>query len=116
MALTPPSARTLARYGLTAGEWLAFVLDQGGRCPVCERSLEGLIANIDHEHIPRWKYMPAEERVRYVRGILCSRCNWRLVHSRMPATQAQRIADYLKKYEERRVSSTVETGTDLPVE
>lgn len=114
MAIKPPAPRTLARYGLTQPAWAHIVLEQMGRCPVCERLLEGLTTNIDHEHVYRWRHMKPEDRVRYVRGILCARCNWKLVHSTMPSTQAQRIADYLRKYEERR--DAVEKGNDSPVE
>ena len=115
MAIAFPSTRTLARYGLTRTDWKKLVRNQKGMCPVCQRNLDGLTLNIDHEHVYRWRHMPAEERVRYVRGILCVKCNWKLVHSTMPSTQAQRIADYLRKYEERRDAAT-DKRDDPPVE
>lgn len=117
MALTPPGIRTLARYGLTLKDWLNLVQAQGGVCPVCERKLDALKLNIDHEHVYRWRYMEPAERARYVRGILCARCNWRLVHSTMPSAQAQRIADYLRRYEERRdVPAATDKRDDPPIQ
>jgi hypothetical protein len=100
--IRPPGAPTLRRYGLTAAQWLRLFKAQGWRCPICRKSGAGVRWNTDHDHVPGWKVMPAAERRRYVRGVLCAYCNYRRVNSRMPATEAQRIADYLAAYEARR--------------
>lgn len=100
--IRPPSAPTLRRYGLTADEWLALLAAQGWRCPVCLKSGAAVRWNTDHDHVPGWAKRPPEERRRYVRGVLCTYCNFRRVNSRMPAAEARRIADYLRAYEERR--------------
>jgi len=106
--ITPPAAKTLATYGLTADEWIAMLKAQGWVCPIClqgnDRPKTGKQAlwNTDHEHVPRWVKKSPEERKRYVRGILCYYCNHRRVNSRMGSAEAQRIADYLRAYEERR--------------
>lgn len=38
----------------------------------------------------------------HVRGVLCRHCNWKIVHSRLTADMARRIASYLEAYELRR--------------
>lgn len=100
--IKPPTLATLKRYGLTAVEWLELLAAQGWRCPICRKSGATVKWNTDHDHVPRWKSMPPEERRRYVRGVLCAWCNYRRVNSRMTAAEAQRIADYLAAYEARR--------------
>lgn len=98
--VVPPSPATLRRYGLTADEWLALLAGQGWKCPICGRSR--VVWNTDHDHVPRWRHLPPEERKRYVRGVLCAYDNHRRVNSRMSAAEAQRIASYLAAYEARR--------------
>lgn len=100
--VVPPSVATLRRYGLTAEAWLALLAGQGWRCPICRKGSATTLWNTDHDHVPRWKTMPAEERRRYVRGVLCAYCNRRRVNSRMSADEAARIAAYLAAYEARR--------------
>ena len=99
--ILPPTAATLRRYGLTVLEWLALMAGQGWKCPICEKRT-GVRWNTDHDHVPRWKHLPPEERRRYVRGVLCAYCNFRRVNSRMSAAEAARIAAYLAAYEQRR--------------
>ncbi len=48
--------------------------------------------------------MPPDDRKRYVRGLLCVYCNFRVVPSRMTAAEAYRMTDYLAAYEDRRGS------------
>ncbi len=100
LGIKVPVARTLARYGITQDEWLTLLAVQGWKCPICTRRYTTW--NVDHEHVAGWKHMHADQRRRYVRGVLCARCNWRFVHSTIPADMAQRIADYLLAYETRR--------------
>lgn len=97
----PPAPSTLRRYGLTVDEWLTLLAGQDWTCPVCMKT-EGVRWNTDHDHVPGWKHKPAHERKRYVRGVLCTYCNYRRVNSRMPAAEAERIARYLAAYEARR--------------
>ncbi len=100
LGITPPTPATLRRYGLTRTQWLQLLKVQGWVCPICERRVARW--NIDHHHAPGWKLMPPEQRRRYVRGVLCIRCNFRLVHSTISAAVAQRVADYVAAYEKRR--------------
>ena len=95
------TAKTTAKYGITLEEWLELLAAQGWACAVCRRH-RGVTLTTDHEHVPGWKKMPPEQRRKYVRGILCTHCNYRVVHSNLTAVQAQRIAGYLFAYEGRR--------------
>lgn len=96
-----PSAATLKKYGLTEIEWLGMLCAQGWQCPICLKRA-GIRFVTDHQHVPGWKTLAPEDRKRYVRGILCSWCNHRRVHSYLTAVEAQRIADYFAAYEKRR--------------
>ncbi len=95
--------KTVKKYGLTLLEWLYLLEAQGWACAVCRRWRK-MTMNTDHEHVRGWAKMPPEQKRRYVRGVLCTHCNYRVVHSRLTAAEAQRIADYLRLYEERRGS------------
>lgn len=96
----PPTIQTLVKYGLDTESWLALLKSQNWQCPICRRSNQRW--TIDHEHVYGWKKMIPGERRRYVRGILCVRCNWKIVNSIESAETIQRVADYLKVYEARR--------------
>jgi hypothetical protein len=98
----PPSAKTLARYGIDLAEWRAILRRQGGVCAVCRRVSEKGWMCIDHEHAPGWKRMPPEQRRRYVRGILCYFCNFRYVGKCLTAEKARAVAAYLEAYEDRK--------------
>lgn len=105
--ITPPAARTLATYGLTQDEWIALLKAQGWKCPICllgnDRPKTGKQAlwNTDHEHVPGWAKMPPEERKKHVRGILCYRCNHRVLGNLRDHETVQRMADYLRAHHER---------------
>ena len=95
-----PTERTVKRYGITQREWLELLAAQGWACAVCLRLRPTMVT--DHEHVPGWKNMPPEHRRRYVRGILCTYDNYRIVPSRMSAEEAGRMVAYLLQYEARR--------------
>ena len=100
--ITTPAPSTLARYGITAEEWLEQLAAQGWCCPICEKTGPAVKWNIDHEHVRGWEKMKAGAKKQYWRGILCAYCNYRRVHSSNSAAIAQRIVDYVRRYEERR--------------
>ena len=103
--ITTPSATTLRRYGLTADEWLQLLADQDWKCPICERDAAELTLNTDHEHVRGFDKMTEAEKKPYTRGILCAYCNHRRVHSSISADIAQRIANYIRRYEERKAAA-----------
>lgn len=57
---------------------------------------------IDHEHVRGWKLLNGEQRRRYVRGLLCSHCNWRMVPARATSAIMYAVAQYLERFERRR--------------
>jgi hypothetical protein len=95
-----PITKTLNRYGLTEYEWLSLLNSQAWRCGCCGK--EKQTWNIDHEHVKGWKRMSPEDRKKYVRGILCWRCNKLVVGSRLTYEESKKITRYLKVYEGRK--------------
>jgi hypothetical protein len=78
MEIRQPSQATLDKYGLTLELWLAIWDHQDRMCPVCEKEPKtgtGVEFNIDHRHVPNYYKKTAEERRKYVRGIVCNHCN-----------------------------------------
>jgi hypothetical protein len=100
--VNPPSLQTLKRYGITFKEWQALLARQGGVCAICQRFNEKGWMCIDHEHVKGWKRMAPDDRKKYVRGILCYFCNFRYVGKCLTAEKAERVAEYLRDYEDRR--------------
>lgn len=99
--ILPPMSATLRRYGLTVSEWQAMLRSQGGVCAVCRRIPPSLRLTTDHHHVKGWKKMPPSERKRFVRGILCARCNHQFVCRGITITLALAVAEYLRQYEAR---------------
>ena len=58
------------QYGLTLAQWKKMEFDQKGLCKICLRppKLGGLPLRTDHDH-----------KSQRVRGLLCHRCNHRLL-------------------------------------
>jgi hypothetical protein len=97
--MTPqPNPTTTDKYGLSFEEWLANGTAQGCACGVC-RQVKRLV--IDHKHVVGWAKMPPEERKRYVRGLLCVGCNWKMVPRGMTLAKAEGLVEYLKDFERR---------------
>ncbi len=103
--VTPPAPSTLAKYGMTAEEWLELLASQDWKCPICLRDAAELKLVTDHEHARGWKTMSGRERAKYTRGILCTYCNYRRVHSTISGEIAQRVANYILAYEARKAAA-----------
>lgn len=97
-----PSPSTLKRYGLSEAEWRVMAEEQRSACFVCEQVPKRGRLCIDHEHVKSWKHMPPEQRKLYVRGLLCFRCNTTFVGRGVTIHRAEKVAEYLKRYEARR--------------
>lgn len=108
----PPSAGTLAKYGLTVAEWLALVERCGRVCAVCGHPLAGRPLAIDHEHVKGWRAhktrrgrkvraMTPQERKRFVRGVVHAWCN-RFVRKWLTLERGRAIVAYLEAYHERK--------------
>jgi len=98
--MKPPSAKTLAKYGLTANEWLAILAYQGGVCAVCKKAPNGRLC-VDHEHVRGFKKLPPEKRRVFVRGLLCWFCNQHYVGRAITADKSRNVTEYLEAHTER---------------
>lgn len=94
-----PKLATLRRYGLTIEEWREILARQGNVCAVCRKMPPSGRLCVDHEHVPRWKKMPPEDRKRRVRGILCWTCNHYYVGRGITIQKAENVVDYLRRYD-----------------
>lgn len=105
-----PTLPTLRKYGLPLEAWQAMLVAQGGVCAICRKVPGGSgRLYIDHEHVRGWKKMPPELRRGYVRGLLCYLCNTVWVRRGATPERLRSAADYLQRYEERRLASSPET-------
>ena len=95
-----PSAKTLARYGLSIEEWAA--LTSTDACEICCKLPKTGRLVIDHEHVKGWKKMPPEQRRTYVRGSLCWYCNAKFLSRGMTLDKARNLVAYLERYEKRK--------------
>lgn len=95
-----PTPQTLKKYGLTEQDYKDIWTRQGEKCPICYRS-DALMV-VDHEHVSKWKKMPPEQRKLYVRGIICSYDNQRIVGRGATKQKLIRGAIYLGNYERRK--------------
>jgi hypothetical protein len=101
MSLLTPTISTLRRYGLSIEEWRAMATAQDHVCYICNRLPPSNRLCIDHAHIPKWKKLPPEKRKLYVRGLLCSYCNLRLLPKGMTLSKAKSIVTYLEAFKSR---------------
>ncbi len=96
-----PRLETLAKYGLTVGDWREILDRQGGVCGACKTLPPSHRLNIDHEHVKGWKTMPPEKRKQFVRGLLCYMCNHYRLARGATVFNLRGAADYLEAYENR---------------
>ncbi len=96
-----PNPATLRKYGLGIVSWLDMLKGQGGVCAICKKVPFSGRWVIDHEHVPGYKKLPAGERRKYVRGILCHWCNSHVL-SRFTTLDKLRMAViYFESYQNR---------------
>lgn len=67
------------QYGLTPEDVVQMYAEQGGTCACCPSELADHKWVIDHKHAPGYKRMPPEERRKFVRGLVCIYCNWKVL-------------------------------------
>ncbi len=93
-----PTKQTLKKYGMGQQDYLKLELMCDRTCPICCREFsEGKLV-IDHEHVKGFKKMKDKDKRKYVRGLLCSYCNFRMIPKGMSAYKAYQIFRYLQKY------------------
>lgn len=97
-----PTRATLLRYGLSAEEWQAMWDKYQGACHVCLKVPSTGRLNVDHFHIPKWSKLPPEERKRWVRGLCCYTCNFKLLQKGVTIEKLERAAQYLREWENKK--------------
>jgi hypothetical protein len=100
--LITPTKSTLSRYGLSLEAWEKLRDEQKNACYVCQKEPTKGRLCIDHEHVKGWKKMPPEQRVLYVRGLLCWVCNHYYLGRGITIEKAKRVVTYLEDYKTRR--------------
>lgn len=95
--LRVPSKQTLKRYGLDLARWFDIAASQDFVCYICEKVPKKGILHVDHHHAKGWAKMQPEDRVKYVRGLLCFTCNVMLRYN-ITIQKLRRGADYLERY------------------
>lgn len=80
---TPATLRR-RRYGLSAADYDALLVQQDGRCPICTEPMDPPF--VDHCH-----------DTGRVRGLLCRDCNLGLGKFKDDATRVERALDYLRR-------------------
>lgn len=100
-----PSKATLRKYGITEMAWEALAFSQSYRCPICGREFsEKVRPVIDHLHVKQWKKKAPAERAKFVRGVVCVYCNFRVLTKNMTLERARNAVRYLEAYEARLLS------------
>lgn len=56
---------------------------------------------VDHEHLPRYRDLPADKKRLAVRGLLCYQCN-RFRVAKNTYLTALAVVEYLEKHEDRK--------------
>ena len=98
--LRPPTKSTLKRYGMTQEMWYTILDLQDGCCPVCGLPFTNERRPcIDHYHAKGYKKMTAEKKATFVRGLLHSYCNLRLIPKGMTTEKAYNVYIYLSDFD-----------------
>jgi hypothetical protein len=103
-SIFPPAPKTLEKYGLTLAGWLDLYARAGGLCEVCRGKTKRLC--VDHEHVKGWKKMAPEQRLGYVRGLLCWRCNVGIVGRSVTVSTLASALAYLSRYQAAKAATT----------
>jgi hypothetical protein len=83
------AGRVERTYGITAEEYRALFIAQGGRCYICQRVARSKRLAVDHDHVTG-----------EVRGLLCADsergCNHAILGNIRDVEMARRIVKYLE--------------------
>jgi c-di-GMP-related signal transduction protein len=63
----------IKKYGITLRDYNEKLKQQNEKCWICLKKYDKLC--VDHIHVKDYKKMSNEEKKKYVRGLLCFRCN-----------------------------------------
>lgn len=83
------------RYGISTARWERMLIDQAGRCDVCEEPMRE--PEVDHDH----GCCPTRARCcgRCIRALLCKSCNVMLGHANDDPKRLIKGATYLQEHE-----------------
>lgn len=104
-------------FGLTTEAYDDRLQRQRGRCAICDKpgrlsrvwsdgfffAAEGVRErlHVDHEHVEGFDKLPPEQKVKFIRGLICRNCNLGL--GNLPTAEVLRRAiDYLESYLQRK--------------
>lgn len=62
-------------YGITIEDYERMFEAQDHRCAICLNVPKLKMLNVDHRHVKNYKDLPACEKKKEVRGLLCFFCN-----------------------------------------
>lgn len=101
-----PAPATLKKYGLEEQQWIAMYLNQGGKCACCgnpfwddEKNEKLRNTYVDHAHVKNYKKLPPQEKRKYVRGIICYQCNFKLLEKSNTLKRLKQGVAYLERFE-----------------
>ena len=97
-----PKPVTLKKYGLNEDQWLEIYRKQGEVCYICQKLPKSARLNVDHFHCKGYKKLPADEKRRWIRGLLCYWCNKCLVGRGITIEKSKRVTQYLEEFEARK--------------
>lgn len=98
----------LKKYGLTVALFEAMLAIQNGACAVCKTTDPGGKGqwHVDHVHVQQYASLPAAERLKLVRGLLCHGCNTG-INLADSVTLLRAKADYLEAFDSAILRSTL---------
>lgn len=90
-------------YGITQEQYEVMLKSQNGCCKICgkpetKKDKSGTVCSlaIDHVHVDGFDELQPEEKAKYVRGLLCYRCNMLLGYSNDSYELLESAITYLK--------------------
>ncbi len=95
------SKRLYKTYGITIEQWEKKFKEQNGVCWICQTLPKSGILCTDHRHVPKYKNLPLEDKLKEVRGLLCFMCNTSLhgIEKRKNARfLLQRVNEYFNSF------------------
>lgn len=70
-------------------------------CFVCRKLPPSGRLCVDHQHVKGWSRMPSSDRKNFVRGLLCSYCNFRLLPKGVTLEKSRRVTEYLQRFSDK---------------
>lgn len=91
----------LEHYGIDEDEYNRMLKTQGGVCKICGHPKKTRNLAVDHKHQLNFKKMKNSEKRKYLRGILCWKCNKGLELFNDNPQHLQNASQYLIDWQEK---------------